>query len=90
MKAKVNSSHPASRERTDSPESGSTNPRIIRRPEVSLLTGLGRSALYQRVADGDFPYPIKIGRRAVGWIESEVVLWIHAQIEARDSIEPTP
>ena len=35
-----------------------------------------------RVADGSFPQPIRLGARAVGWIESEVDAWIREQIAA--------
>lgn len=51
--------------------------RIIRRPEVETLTGIPRSTLYAKIADGDFPAPVKIGRRAVGWREAEVNEWLN-------------
>jgi len=50
--------------------------RIIRRPEVETITGIPRSTLYAKIASGDFPAPIKIGERAVGWLESEVHDWL--------------
>lgn len=50
--------------------------RVIRRPEVEALTGIPRSTLYAKIASGDFPAPIKIGQRAVGWLESEVHEWL--------------
>ena len=34
------------------------------------------------VANGSFPQPIRLGARAVGWIESEVDAWIREQIAA--------
>ena len=36
-------------------------------------------------ADGSFPQPIRLGARAVGWIESEVDAWIREQIAASRS-----
>jgi len=33
---------------------------------------------------GDFPAPIKIGKRAVGWLEAEV----HAWLESRQRSNP--
>ena len=37
--------------------------RIIRRDEVSRLTGLARATIYKKVADGSFPAPIRLGTR---------------------------
>jgi prophage regulatory protein len=55
---------------------------ILRLPGVKTRTGLSRSAIYQRVADGTFPEPIKLGDRAVGWVETEVEEWLRRLIEA--------
>ena len=44
------------------------------------LTGLGRSTVYYKIAEGTFPPPIKISKRASGWLESEVNDWIETQI----------
>jgi prophage regulatory protein len=54
---------------------------ILRLPSVKALTGLSRSTIYLRVAEGEFPKPISLGGRAVGWIESEVQDWIKERIE---------
>ena len=56
--------------------------RVLRLPRVQARTGLARSTIYVRVADGSFPQPIRLGARAVGWIESEVDAWIREQIAA--------
>ena len=56
--------------------------RIVRLPAVQARTGLARSTIYVRVADGSFPQPIRLGARALGWIESEVDAWIRDQIAA--------
>jgi prophage regulatory protein len=50
--------------------------RILRRPEVQNKTGLPTSTLYAMIADGRFPRPVKIGKRAVGWLEGQVETWI--------------
>ncbi len=44
--------------------------RLLRRPEVEALTGLARATIYQRMATGHFPRPIKISKRAVAWERS--------------------
>ena len=48
------------------------NDRLLRREEVEAQTGLSRSAIYRLMRQGDFPTPIKIGRRAVRWPQSEL------------------
>lgn len=55
-------------------------PRLLRRPEVESLTGLKRSALYLRIAAGEFPAPIRLTDTAVAWVESEVLDWVNRRI----------
>jgi prophage regulatory protein len=57
-------------------------PAILRRPQVEQRTGLSRSTLYQYIKDGDFPKPVHLGLRAVGWIESDISDWIAARVKA--------
>lgn len=42
-----------------------TIPILIPRSRVSQITGLQRSALYERIARGEFPKPVTIGSAAV-------------------------
>ena len=56
--------------------------RIIRRPAVEGRTGLSRSTIYLKIAQGSFPRPVTLGLRAVGWIEAEVDAWIQNQVAA--------
>jgi prophage regulatory protein len=53
--------------------------KVLRLPEVIEITGLGRSTIYAKVSRGNFPRPIKLGERAVGWIDSDVYEWISAK-----------
>lgn len=53
---------------------------ILRLPTVKAATGLSRSTIYERVRRGTFPAPVPIGRKAVGWLESEVGAWIQRTI----------
>ena len=55
---------------------------ISRLPKVQARTGLPKSSIYALIARGDFPKPIKIGRRAVGWLDSDIDAWIEAQVSA--------
>lgn len=56
-------------------------PAILRRPQVEQRTGLSRSTLYQYIKDGDFPKPVRLGLRAVGWLESDIGAWIAARVK---------
>ena len=55
---------------------------ILRLPTVKARTGLSRSTIYLRIAEGNFPPPISLGARAVGWIETEVNDWVARRIAA--------
>ncbi len=50
--------------------------KIIRMRELSQKTGCSRSTIYSFISRNEFPKPIPLGARAVGWIESEVDEWI--------------
>ena len=52
--------------------------RIVRRDEVSKLTGLARATIYKKVSDGSFPAPIRLGARSVGWRLSDIIAWLQA------------
>jgi prophage regulatory protein len=39
------------------------------------LTGLGRSTIYRLLAVGQFPSPVQLSVRAVGWRRSDVDHW---------------
>jgi prophage regulatory protein len=52
-----------------------TPPAILRLPEVMRLTGLGRSTIYRLLAAGQFPSPVQLSVRAVGWRRSDVDNW---------------
>lgn len=55
---------------------------ILRLPAVRKSTGLSRSTIYLRVAEGTFPKPVSLGSRAVGWLEAEIQEWLRQRIEA--------
>ena len=50
--------------------------RIIRLKTVLARTGLSRSTLYRKIADGTFPAQIRISIHGAGWRESAVNHWI--------------
>lgn len=61
-------------------------PRLIRISDVTRLTGLSRSRLYELERDGRFPARRQLSQRAVAWSESEIVEWIESRPLARDSV----
>ncbi len=50
--------------------------RLMRLEEVLSYTGLSRSELYRQIQEETFPRPVRVGKRAVRWRESEVEEWI--------------
>ena len=50
--------------------------RILRIEEVVQVTSLSRSSLYQAIAEGQFPPPVRVGARRVGWRQGEIIDWI--------------
>jgi prophage regulatory protein len=54
---------------------------ILRLPAVKAATGLSRSTLYLRIAEGKFPKSVSLGARAVGWLESEIEEWLRQRVE---------
>jgi prophage regulatory protein len=55
---------------------------ILRLPVVKTRTGLSRSTIYLRVSQGRFPRPVRLGERAVGWLEDEIQSWLTERIAA--------
>lgn len=51
-------------------------PSIERLPDVLGRIGMRRSWLFAAVATGNFPKPLKLGRRAVGWRSQDIDQWI--------------
>lgn len=49
---------------------------LLRRPDVEALTGLSRAWIYAAMQRGDFPRPVRIGRRMVAWPKSVINDWI--------------
>jgi prophage regulatory protein len=56
---------------------------ILRLAEVIRMTGLSRSTIYNRIAQGEFPHQVSLGGRAIGWLKGEVEDWINDRISLR-------
>lgn len=56
---------------------------FLRLTTVKARTGLSRSTVYRRVAEGRFPSPIPLGGRSVGWLDSDINEWMSQQVRLR-------
>ena len=50
-------------------------PKILRRKDIENQFGLSRSTIYEMMANGRFPKPVKLGHRAVGWRSDDLQSW---------------
>ena len=55
---------------------------IIRRKALEAKLGLSCSTIYAMMAADKFPRPIKIGRRAVGWRNTDIQEWVLSKVDA--------
>jgi prophage regulatory protein len=60
--------------------------RFLRLYEVKQATGLGHATIYEWMARGDFPKPVPLGGRRVGWIDAEILEWQNKRIAERDAM----
>jgi prophage regulatory protein len=57
--------------------------KILRLPQVIEYTGLSRSSILEMAKTGslNFPKPIKIGKRAIGWRSHDIEVWLSDRLE---------
>jgi len=60
--------------------------KFIKLPTVMDLTGYRRTSIYQKIAEGTFPAPVKLGPRAVAWVSEEIKDWMDARVAERDAV----
>lgn len=51
-------------------------PALLTLRQVIEVTSIPRSTIYALMQAGEFPLPIRVGRRGVRWIAREVYEWI--------------
>ncbi len=61
--------------------------RLIPLPEVERMVGLKKTAIYDRINNGTFPRPTKIGS-ASRWSEQAIQQVIRQMIAANDGVLP--
>lgn len=60
---------------------------FIRANKAQLVLGLPKSTFYSQISEGLLPPPIRLGKRSVGWLESEINAVIRARIQNRSDDE---
>ena len=60
--------------------------KFIRLPEVINRTGYRRTSIYEKISEGSFPAPVKLGPRAVAWLSTEIDAWIDERVAERDAV----
>ncbi len=61
--------------------------RLLRRRAVEDLTGLRKSAIYKKIAEGTFPRPVPLGdapNSPVAWPEEEIAAWRASRMTQRE------
>ena len=52
--------------------------RLLRIDEVLGIVGVSKSVLYEMIGRGQFPRPVRISLRAVGWRRREIDEWLES------------
>ena len=69
--------------RIDNEATGGGVTPTLRRAEVEAKTGFKRAHIYNLIKQGQFPKPMRLGVRAVGWDSREIDEWIAERLKAR-------
>ncbi|MTD34068.1 helix-turn-helix transcriptional regulator [Paludibacterium denitrificans] len=64
-----------------------STPRFIRLKELMGITGLSKSNIYTQMRTGAFPSSRKLGPRAIGWLSTEIELWMETESAKETSIQ---
>jgi prophage regulatory protein len=54
-------------------------PLVVRLRDVMKMLSISRSMVYSLVMSSDFPKPIQLGPRAIGWRHSEIMEWLQTR-----------
>ena len=58
---------------------------VMRKAEVEKVLGVSSDTINRMVAAGEFPKPIRLSVRAIGWLRSDLDAWIEARAAKRDT-----
>lgn len=57
--------------------------RILKLPDVMAVTALSRSSIYDFIKRGKFPAPVRLSERAVGWLSTEIEMFLEQRAQLR-------
>jgi prophage regulatory protein len=62
---------------TGTPERGAevNKRKLLDKWEVEEMTSLDITTIYRKIKAGDFPKPLRVGRRRVAWRQSDITAW---------------
>ena len=60
---------------------------FLRIPDVCQRVGKSKSAVYRDIGDGLLPPPVRIGKRASGFPDSEIAAVNHARLQGQSDDE---
>jgi len=62
---------------TAAPEraAAANRPKLLDKWEVEDVTSLDITTIYRKMKAGDFPKPLRVGRRRVAWRQSDITAW---------------
>lgn len=52
--------------------------RLLRLRDVVSRVGLAKATIYRKIAAGEFPRPVTVGKSSVRWRESDISGWMSA------------
>jgi prophage regulatory protein len=58
--------------------------KVILERDLPAVTGLRKTQIAAKVANGTFPKPVRLSERRKAWLEAEVTAWQIEQVAKRD------
>jgi prophage regulatory protein len=60
---------------------------ILRLPQVMARIGLSRSSIYLGISRNEFPRQLRLGARAVGWLQADIDEWVRQRVASHQETE---
>ena len=58
--------------------------KILRMPAVKRKLSISKATIYRWIKNGEFPAPLQLGPRTVGWSEDSIEKWLASRSCERD------
>jgi prophage regulatory protein len=65
----------SARSQTLAPTGATNELKLLDKWKVEEMTSLDITTIYRKIKAGDFPKPVRLGRRRVAWRESDIAAW---------------